>query len=142
MVTGNLALLAGIDLFEAHEWYLAVYADAYEWAEVPNTLGMSLLGDGGLLGSKLHAASGNYINKMSDYCKDCAYDVRLRTGPKACSFNYLYRDFLVRNRQKLESNQGLKQVYRAVDTMSDAKKADIKASAASFLDSLKSSYGG
>ncbi len=140
MVTGNFALLAGIDPYEVHEWYLAVYADAYEWVELPNTLGMSLFGDGGLLGSKPYAASGNYINKMSDYCRGCAYDVKLRTGPKACPFNYLYWDFLVRNRQKLGRNQRLKQAYRAIDAMSDVKKAEIRASAASFLDSFKSSY--
>lgn len=142
MVTGNFALIAGIDPFEVHEWYLAVYADAYEWVELPNTLGMSLFGDGGLLGSKPYAASGNYINKMSDYCKGCAYDVKLRTGPKACPFNYLYWNFLMRNRQKLERNPGLRQVYRAVDAMSDTKQAEIRASAASFMDSLKSSYAG
>ena len=142
MVTGNFALIAGIDPYEVHEWYLAVYADAYEWVELPNTLGMSLFGDDGLLGSKPYAASGNYINKMSDYCKGCAYDVKLRTGPKACPLNYLYWDFLMRNRQKLGRTPRLSQVYRTVDAMSDAKKADIRASAASFLDSLKSSYGG
>ena len=142
MVTGNFALIAGIDPFEVHEWYLAVYADAYEWVELPNTLGMSLFGDGGLLGSKPYAASGSYINKMSDYCKGCAYDVKLRTGPKACPFNYLYWDFLIRNRQKLGRNPRLRQVYSAVDAMGDAKKADLGTSAASFLDSLKSSYGG
>ncbi len=140
MVTGNFALLAGIDPFEVHKWYLAVYADAYEWVELPNTLGMSLFGDGGLLGSKPYAASGNYINKMSDYCKGCSYDVKLRTGPKACPFNYLYWDFLMRNRQKLGHNQRLKQIYRAIDAMSDAKKADVRESAARFLGSLKSSY--
>ena len=140
MVTGNFALIAGIDPFEVHEWYLAVYADAYEWVELPNTLGMSLFGDGGLLGSKPYAASGNYINKMSDYCKGCAYDVKLRTGPKACPFNYLYWDFLIRNRQKLERSPRLAQVYRTVDAMSDAKKSDIRESAGRFLDSLKSSY--
>ena len=140
MVTGNFALIAGIDPFEVHEWYLAVYADAYEWVELPNTLGMSLFGDGGFLGSKPYAASGNYINKMSDYCKGCAYDVKQRTGPKACPFNYLYWDFFMRNRQKLGRNPRLGQVYRAVDAMGDAKKADIRASASNFLDSLKSSY--
>ena len=140
MVTGNFALLAGIAPYEVHEWYLAVYADAYEWVELPNTLGMSLFGDGGLLGSKPYAASGNYINKMSDYCKGCSYDVKLRTGPKACPFNYLYWDFLMRNRRKLGRNQRLKQTYRTIDAMSDAKKADIKESAARFLNSLKSSY--
>ena len=79
---------------------------------------------------------------MSDYCKGCAYDVKMRTGPKACPFNYLYWDFLMRNRQKLGRNQRLRQVYGAVDAMSDAKRAEIRASAARLLASLKSSYGG
>ena len=82
MVTGNFALLAGIDPKEVHEWYLLVYADAYEWVELPNTLGMSLFADGGLLGSKPYAASGNYINKMSDYCAACRFDVKQKTGEK------------------------------------------------------------
>jgi len=125
-----------------HIQRLMVTGNFYEWVELPNTLGMSLFGDGGLLGSKPYAASGNYINKMSDYCKGCAYDVKLRTGPKAYPFNYLYWDFLIRNRQKLGRNPRLSQGYRTVDAMSDTKKADIRASAASFLDSLKSSYGG
>jgi deoxyribodipyrimidine photolyase-related protein len=140
MVTGNFALLAGIDPYETHQWYLAVYADAYEWVELPNTLGMSLFGDGGLLGSKPYAASGNYINAMSDYCGTCAYDVKSRVGPKACPFNYLYWDFLMRNRGKLGRNQRLKQMYRAIDAMSDAKKAEIGGSAARFLSALKSSH--
>ncbi len=134
MVTGNFALLAGIDPHEVHEWYLAVYADAYEWVELPNTLGMSLFGDGGLLGSKPYAASGNYINKMSDYCKGCAYDVKQRTGPNACPFNYLYWDFFMRNRHKLARNSRLLPTYRSIDAMDDAKKAEVKASAARFLE--------
>ncbi len=85
-----------------------------ESVELPNTPGMSLCGDGGLPGSKPYAASGNYINKMSDYCKGCGYDVKLRTGPKACPFNYLYWDFLMRNRQKLGRIQRLKQTHRAI----------------------------
>ena len=104
MVTGNFALLAGIAPKEVHEWYLAVYADAYEWVELPNTLGMSQFGDGGLLGSKPYAASGNYINKMSDHCKNCVYKVKEKTGETACPFNSLYWDFLVRNRKKLAGN--------------------------------------
>ena len=76
MVTGNFALLAGIDPAELHRWYLAVYADAYEWVELPNTLGMSQFADGGLLASKPYAASGAYINRMSDYCRGCRYDVK------------------------------------------------------------------
>lgn len=75
MVTGNFAMLAGVDPKEVHAWYLAVYADAYEWVEMPNTLGMSQFADGGLLASKPYAASGNYISRMSDYCAACRYDM-------------------------------------------------------------------
>ena len=94
MITGNFALLAGIDPHELHEWYLAVYADAYEWVELPNTVGMSQFADGGLLASKPYAASGAYIDRMSDYCEGCAYEVKQRTGPRACPFNALYWDFI------------------------------------------------
>ncbi|MEM8795030.1 MAG: cryptochrome/photolyase family protein [Pseudomonadota bacterium] len=136
MVTGNFALLAGIDPHEVHEWYLAVYADAYEWVELPNTLGMSQFADGGLLGSKPYAASGNYINKMSDYCGNCAYDVKKKTGEAACPFNALYWDFLVRNEEKLKGNHRLGQVYRTWHKMDDDKKAEYRASAAGFLADL------
>ncbi len=139
MVTGNFALLAGIDPHEVHEWYLAVYADAYEWVELPNTLGMALFGDGGLLASKPYAASGNYINKMSNYCKGCAYDVKQRVGPGACPFNYLYWDFLMRNREKLGRNQRLGPIYHTLDRMPEARQAEMRTSAAQFLDALESS---
>jgi deoxyribodipyrimidine photolyase-related protein len=136
MVTGNFALIAGIDPYFVHEWYLIVYADAYEWVEAPNTVGMSLFADGGLLGSKPYAAGGNYINKMSDYCGSCHYDVKQRTGPRACPFNYLYWDFLIRNRGKLDRNQRLQPMYRTIDRMGDAKKDAIRESAATFLDTI------
>jgi deoxyribodipyrimidine photolyase-related protein len=103
MLTGNFALLAGIDPKAVHEWYLAVYADAFEWVELPNTLGMSQYADGGLLGTKPYAAGGNYIRKMSDYCDGCRYDVKQKTGPDACPFNSLYWDFVSRNADKLRS---------------------------------------
>ncbi|MEM6555161.1 MAG: cryptochrome/photolyase family protein [Pseudomonadota bacterium] len=136
MVTGNFALLAGIDPKQVHEWYLAVYADAYEWVELPNTLGMSQFADGGVLGSKPYAASGNYINKMSDHCKHCSYDVKQKTGPAACPFNPLYWDFLHRNRDRLNGNPRMAQMYRTWDRMSDDKKADYLDSAASILETL------
>lgn len=136
MVTGNFAMLAGVSPQEVHEWYLAVYWDAFEWVELPNTLGMSQFGDGGLLGSKPYAASGNYISKMSDYCKNCRYDVKQKTGPDACPFNPLYWDFLVRNRDRLGSNPRLGQVYRTWDKMADEKRADYLESAAEVLKTL------
>ena len=137
MVTGNFALLAGIDPFQVHEWYLAVYVDAYEWVEAPNTIGMSQFADGGLLASKPYAASGAYIDRMSDYCKSCAYDVKLKSGAKACPFNYLYWDFLARNRGMLGSNPRIAPMFRTLDRMSDERRAEIERDAATFLKALR-----
>ncbi|HIC81608.1 MAG TPA: cryptochrome/photolyase family protein [Kiloniellaceae bacterium] len=136
MVTGNFAMLAGVDPRQVHEWYLAVYADAYEWVELPNTLGMSQFADGGLLGSKPYAASGNYINKMSDHCAHCRYDVKQKTGDNACPFNPLYWDFLVRNEDKLRGNPRLAQVYRTWERMGDGKKSDYLKSARKILSTF------
>lgn len=136
MVTGNFAMLAGVDPRQVHEWYLMVYADAYEWVELPNTLGMSQFADGGLLGSKPYAASGNYINKMSDYCADCRYDVKQKTGDDACPFNPLYWDFLIRNEDRLRGNPRLAQVYRTWQRMDDDKKTDYLKSAERILSNL------
>jgi deoxyribodipyrimidine photolyase-related protein len=138
MVTGNFALIAGLSPQKLHEWYLSVYADAYEWVELPNSLGMSQFADGGVLASKPYAASGAYINRMSDYCRGCAYDVKARTGKDACPFNALYWDFLARNRDKLASNARMGQMYRTYDKFADEEKAKIKASAQTFLNSLTS----
>ncbi|MEM9571633.1 MAG: cryptochrome/photolyase family protein [Pseudomonadota bacterium] len=136
MVTGNFALLAGIDPKQVHEWYLAVYADAYEWVELPNTLGMSQFADGGILGSKPYAASGNYIHKMSDHCKSCRFNVKQKTGADACPFNPLYWDFLYRNREKLQGNPRMAQMYRTWDRMSGDKQRDYLSSAAKVLACL------
>lgn len=136
MVTGNFAMLAGIDPHEVHEWYLAVYADAYEWVEAPNVIGMSQFADGGLLASKPYAASGNYINKMSDHCQNCRYDVKQKTGPDACPFNPLYWDFLIRNENKLRGNPRLGHAYRTWDRMSPEKQQAYRESAATVLDGL------
>ena len=138
MVTGNFAMLAGIDPHQVHEWYLAVYADAFEWVEAPNVIGMSQFADGGVLASKPYASSGAYINRMSDYCSDCAYDVKDKTGEGACPFNALYWDFLDRNRDKLGKNQRLSLAYRNLDRMSDEDQNKLKAKAASTLKNLDS----
>ena len=140
MVTGNFAMLAGLSPQKLHAWYLTVYADAYEWVELPNTLGMSQFGDGGLLASKPYAASGAYINRMSDYCKGCRYDVKARTGADACPFNALYWDFLARNRDKLSGNARMGQMYRTYDKFADGEKAKITTSASTFLASLKTDH--
>lgn len=136
MVTGNFAMLAGVDPAQVHEWYLQVYADAYEWVELPNTLGMSQFADGGLLASKPYAASGAYINRMSDYCGGCRYDVKQKTGPDACPYNALYWDFLARNRSKLGNNVRLAMPYRNWDKMGGDAQQALLAQAAGFLHSL------
>ena len=136
MITGNYALLAGIDPHEVHRWYLAVYLDAFEWVELPNTLGMSQFGDGGLLASKPYAASGAYVDRMSDYCGGCTYDVRQKTGPKACPLNALYWDFLARNRDQLGGNVRLAMPYRNWDRMAEDQKQALRASAAAHLARL------
>lgn len=136
MVTGNFALLAGIDPHELHEWYLAVYADAYEWVEAPNTVGMSQFADGGLLASKPYVASGAYIDRMSDYCRGCAYDVKAKAGAKACPFNYLYWDFIARHHDRLKGNPRMGQMVRSYDRFSDDRKAEIASDAAAFLSRL------
>ncbi|WP_282169649.1 cryptochrome/photolyase family protein [Ruegeria atlantica] len=136
MVTGNFALLAGIDPFDVHEWYLAVYSDAYEWVEAPNVIGMSQFADGGLLGSKPYAASGNYINKMSDHCVSCRYDVKQKTGDGACPFNPLYWDFLARNANLLRGNPRLGHAYRTWDRMTQEKQQEYLNSAKRILERL------
>ena len=136
MITGNFALLIGADPQEVHRWYLEVYADAYEWVELPNVLGMSQFADGGLLASKPYASSGAYIDRMSDYCGTCRYDVKQRTGPNACPFNALYWDFLARNEDKLGRNQRMAMVYRNWTRMDADTQNALRKQAAGFLSSL------
>jgi deoxyribodipyrimidine photolyase-related protein len=127
MVTGNLAMLLGVAPAEINDWYMVVYADAYEWVELPNTHGMATFADGGIIGSKPYAASGAYINKMSDYCPRCRYDVRQRQGPDACPFNRLYWDFLLRHKGLLGDNPRLRMPYARIARMDDAERAAIRA---------------
>jgi deoxyribodipyrimidine photolyase-related protein len=136
MITGNFAMLAGIDPHALHEWYLSVYADAYEWVELPNTVGMSQFADGGLLASKPYAASGAYINRMSNYCGSCHYDVNKRTGAQACPFNALYWDFIGRHRNKIGSNPRMAQMVRTYDKFTPEEQKRIRESAATFLERL------
>ncbi|KAA5804905.1 cryptochrome/photolyase family protein [Alkalicaulis satelles] len=133
MITGNFALLAGIDPAPVNEWYLAVYADAYEWVEAPNTHGMALFADGGIMATKPYAASGAYINKMSDYCKSCRYQVSVRNGPKACPFNYLYWNFLMENEDRLKGNQRLSMIYKTLERMDEDKRRAVREDSARFL---------
>ena len=136
MVTGNFALLAGVDPAEVNAWYLIVYADAYEWVEAPNTHGMALYADGGLMATKPYAASGAYINKMSDSCKHCRYKVTKKNGPEACPFNYLYWNFLIENEDTLRGNHRLGMIYKTLDRMGDEKRKAVLDDSKRFLDRI------
>jgi deoxyribodipyrimidine photolyase-related protein len=140
MILGNFALLAGIHPDEVNKWYLIVYADAYEWVELPNVTGMILFADGGYLASKPYAAGGSYINKMSNYCTSCSFKVNKKNGSEACPFNYLYWNFLARNRSKLEKNPRISMMYRTYDKMNKSKKEAIDSDTRAFLDKIKYDY--
>jgi deoxyribodipyrimidine photolyase-related protein len=137
MVTGNFALLAGVSPAAIEEWYLAVYADAYEWVELPNVHGMVMHADGGLLGSKPYAASGAYINRMSDYCGGCRFDPSLKSGTDACPFNYLYWNFLIENEKQLAANPRMAMPYRTLAKMESARRTQITADSVAFLGGLE-----
>jgi deoxyribodipyrimidine photolyase-related protein len=136
MVTGNFALIAGLDPAAVNEWYMVVYADAYEWVELPNVQGMALFADGGVFASKPYAASGKYIARMSDYCTHCAYDVRKQLTPDACPLNALYWAFIAANRDTFEGNPRMTMPLRTLARMSPDKVSALQHKADSFLDSL------
>jgi deoxyribodipyrimidine photolyase-related protein len=138
MITGNFALLAGLAPVEVEEWYLAVFADAFDWVELPNTHGMALYADGGQMASKPYAASGAYINRMSNYCSGCAYDVKQKSGPKACPFNYLYWNFLATNAQTLAKNPRLAMPYKNLQNMTVDQRQAVASDSQTFLNSLRS----
>jgi deoxyribodipyrimidine photolyase-related protein len=124
MVTGLFALLFGVEPKRIHEWYLAVYVDAVEWVELPNTLGMSQFADGGVMASKPYCASGAYIDRMSNACRGCRFDPKQATGPDACPFTTLYWDFLARHRQLLAKNQ---RMAMQLKNLSRKDTADLRA---------------
>ena len=136
MVIGNFALLAGLDPHQVHLWYLGVYIDAFEWVEMPNTIGMSQFADGGLLATKPYVSSAAYIDRMSDYCKGCHYDKKARLGERACPYNALYWDFFARNQERLSSNQRLGMVYRNLSKMDDEARAAFQNRAAELRSRL------
>ncbi|MCX6856775.1 MAG: cryptochrome/photolyase family protein [Verrucomicrobia bacterium] len=136
MVTGLFSLLLGVRPQEVHEWYLAVYVDAVEWVELPNTLGMSQHGDGGIMASKPYIASGKYIQRMSNYCTGCRYDPAKSTGPNACPFTTLYWEFLMRHEPRLKMNQRMSMQVRNVSRLTEAEKTAILDQAESIRLSL------
>ena len=136
MIMGNFSLIAGLSPEEVNEWYLIVYADAYEWVELPNVTGMILFADGGVLASKPYAASGAYVNRMSDYCKGCKYSVTKKNGDKACPFNYLYWNFMIENEDKLKGNPRLNMSYNTLNKMNDEKIQAIKDDSKRFFKNI------
>lgn len=136
MITGNFALLAQIHPDEVDAWYLGVYIDAFEWVEITNTRGMSQFADGGIMASKPYVSSANYINKMSDYCKNCHYDHKKRTGEKSCPFNSLFWNFYDKHEDKLRKNPRIGMVYRNLDKMSAEEKSEILTQSELYLKNL------
>jgi deoxyribodipyrimidine photolyase-related protein len=139
MVIGNFALLAGLNPKELHHWYLGVYIDAFEWVELPNTVGMSQFADGGLLATKPYTSSAAYIDRMSDYCKGCSYDKKLREDTptkKACPFNALYWDFHLKNADKLTANPRIGMVYQQLKRMDASKIEALQVQAAGLRERL------
>jgi deoxyribodipyrimidine photolyase-related protein len=136
MVLGNFLLLAGVDPKHVNEWYLIVYADAYEWVEMPNVTGMILHADDGIVGSKPYAASASYINKMSDYCKNCSYSPTKKNGKDACPFNYLYWNFHLNHQVKFENNPRIGFAYKTLSRMNDEKIDAIKSDSERFFKAM------
>jgi deoxyribodipyrimidine photolyase-related protein len=137
MVTGNFTMMAGINPDQVDAWYLGIYIDAIEWVQLPNTRGMSQFADGGIVGTKPYHSSAAYINKMSNYCGSCFYKYKERIGEKACPFNALYWDFLMRHEESLSKNPRIGMGYQLLKKMSDKEKKEIKEQAASILEGLE-----
>ena len=136
MVLGNLALLLGVHPYKFHEWHMAMYVDAIDWVSLPNTLGMSQFGDGGVIGTKPYISGGNYINKMSNYCGNCRYNFRQRTGENACPFTTLYWDFLARHDESLRDNQRMSFAMKNLERYRDeGQLSEIRERAEDFRKS-------
>jgi deoxyribodipyrimidine photolyase-related protein len=135
MLLGNFALVAGLDPLETNNWFASMYIDGYDWVMVPNVIGMSLHADGGYVGTKPYAASANYINKMSDYCRKCPYDPKSATGDDACPFNALYWDFLMRNEETFAQNHRMSMIMKGLS----AKSGDWRYGISNKADQLRES---
>ena len=132
MVTGNFALLAGVDPDAVDAWYLGIYIDAIQWVELPNTRAMSQFADGGQVATKPYISSAKYIHSMSDYCDTCEYDWKRRHGNMACPFNSLYWDFFDRHRRRLQKNPRVGMMYRTWDRMDSKEKKQVLKQAATY----------
>lgn len=129
MVTGNFALIAGVHPRSVSDWYLGMYVDAVDWVTLPNTLGMVMHADGGVVGTKPYAASGKYIKRMSNYCDGCRFDSNKRTGERACPFNTFYWDFLICNRRRFARNRRMSLMLKQVERLDNAAKSEISSAA-------------
>ena len=133
MILGNFALLAQVDPDQVDEWFLAIYADAVEWVQLPNTRGMSQWADGGIVATKPYVSAAAYINKMGNYCEDCAYDKKKRLGQDACPFNSLYWNFLDDKKEHFAKNNRMAMMLRLLDKIPSEELAEIKARASQIL---------
>lgn len=138
MVTGRFAKLLGVDPKAVHEWYLVVYVDAVEWVELPNSLGMSQYADGGVMASKPYAATGKYIQRMSNYCGECRFDPAQATGEDACPLTTLYWEFLIRNQRKLADNQRMALQLKNIERKSEQELREIRSRAKRLQNTLTS----
>jgi len=132
MVTGLYALMLGVNPQQVHAWYLAVYVDAVEWVELPNTLGMGQYADGGVMGSKPYIATGKYIQRMGPHCKGCRYDPAERSGDSACPYTTLYWDFLMRHEAMLATNPRMALQVKNLARLSEAQKQAVVERAAAI----------
>lgn len=137
MIIGNFSLLAQIHPEAVDQWYLGVYIDAIEWVEMPNTRGMSQYADGGIVATKPYISSGSYINKMSNYCGSCRYNVKEKTTNNACPFNSLYWYFLHEKRPYFENNQRMRMMLNVLDKMDATSRNEIYNKAISLLESIE-----
>ncbi|NGP75876.1 cryptochrome/photolyase family protein [Balneolaceae bacterium YR4-1] len=137
MVLSNFSNLTKTDPRELNEWFRFAYVDAHEWVVLPNVLGMSTFADGGVLASKPYVSSGNYINKMSDYCKSCEYSISKKTGEDACPFNYLYWNFVDEQRDAFEESGRNSFMVNMYEKKSEENKEAIRNSTENFLEQLK-----
>ena len=138
MILSNFSNLTETDPRELNRWFWMAYTDAYEWVELPNVLGMSTFADGGVLASKPYVSGGNYINKMSDYCKNCHYSITKKTGENACPFNYLYWNFVDKQRDTFNDSGRVNFMVNMFDNRkSDKEKKEIRESSERFLKELK-----
>jgi deoxyribodipyrimidine photolyase-related protein len=137
MVQCNFATMLGVTPAALSRWYWSAFTDAYEWVELPNVAGMGTWGDGGALASKPYVASGAYINRMSNYCGGCRYDVKQRTGPDACPMNFLYWDFMAQHRERFASHPRMRMMTKHLDTMGAEELVQIRRQASEFRASLK-----